>query len=519
MPDWDAKPPTSARGESAGPGDTSPTGSPRAVAARHNGRVSAPRPESSVSLRARILWAFVFVMVIALTASGTILWALQARSIHADVTVHLQRVREHLRHVAERGVDPRTNQPFTDPIRVLNAHLRSTVLRPNEGQVAFRDQDLHLIAARSVTLRPEEDPELLEFVKPHLLSSHTHIDTIRTARGHFRILIAPVSYGAKHGALVHVVDLRAATAPLRRAMAFYVSAAALAGAAATGIAALLLGRLLHPIGELRHAAEMIDDKALTERVPVRGRDDLGILARSFNRMLDRVEASVTAQRHLLDDVGHELRTPITIVRGHLELIDAHDPQDVQQTTELAIDELDRMGTLVNDLLLLAKAGEVDFVQAAACRVDELTDQVFEKARALGPRRWHLTELAPVTVHLDASRITQAWLQLAANAVKYSAPDTQIGIGSRLAGGEVLLWVSDQGIGIPAAELERVRERFGRAHGHRPEITGSGLGLSIVETIVTAHGGHLDIVSQVDVGSTFTMCLPLLGPSDPKDSAP
>ena len=270
----------------------------------------------------------------------------------------------------------------------------------------------------------------------------------------------------------------------------------------------VVGRLLRPIEELRAAAESIDERDLTTRVPVRGNDDLTALSATINRMLDRVQTSVEGQRRLLDDVGHELRTPITVVRGHLEVVDVDDPVDVAQTRDLAIEEVDRMGGMINDLLMLARATESDFVRPGWADVASLTDQTLGKARALGDRRWRLERVAAAEAWLDVSRMTQAWLQLAANAVKYSEPGSPISLGSRLHRGEVQLWVSDAGIGIAPEQLRLVRERFGRTREAVQHADGAGLGLSIVETIVAAHGGRLEIESVPGEGSTFTMILPI-----------
>ena len=202
-----------------------------------------------------------------------------------------------------------------------------------------------------------------------------------------------------------------------------------------------------------------------------------------------------------------------MVRGHLELIDHDDPADVIQTRELAIDELDRMGVLVNDLLTLAKASQSDFVTPTSCDVAELTDQVLVKSKALGNRDWQLEHVAMVRAVLDPVRITQAWLQLAANAVKYSDEGTRIGIGSRVEDTSVLLWVRDQGIGMTPEETKAVRQRFVRTTAAVQRASGSGLGLNIVDSIVEAHGGHLDIESVPKGGSVFTLRIPM-NPASP-----
>lgn len=228
-------------------------------------------------------------------------------------------------------------------------------------------------------------------------------------------------------------------------------------------------------------------------------------------MLDRVQTSVEVQRNLLDDVGHELRTPIAVVRGHLELIDPSDPEDVRQTQPLAIDELDRMGMLVDDLILLAKSAQSDFTTPVTTDIVELTELVFDKSLALGERRWQLESAAFTRASIDPTRITQAWLQLVDNAVKYSERCSTVSLGSAVRDGHLLMWVGDEGIGITPEEIDLVRQRFKRTSNAQKLASGTGLGLSIVETIVAAHAGELDIRSQVGVGSVFTMRIPLTAP--------
>ena len=334
------------------------------------------------------------------------------------------------------------------------------------------------------------------------------IEPVRTSTGNYHVLVAPVHYPNASGALLHVFDRDVAEAELRRTMTVYALVALGTMALVVFAAWLAVGRLLRPIEELREAAESIDERDLTTRVPVRGKDDLTALSATINRMLDRVQRSVEGQRQLLDDVGHELRTPITVVRGHMELIDVDDPADVAQTRDLAIDEMDRMSVLVNDLLMLAKSTESDFVQPQWFDLTTLTDQVLEKARALGDRSWRLERVAAAEAFIDPGRVTQAWLQLAANAVKYSEAGSPVTLGSRLNRGEVELFVRDQGIGIAPDQLQTVRERFGRTREAASRAQGAGLGLSIVESIVAAHNGRLEIDSVHGEGSTFTIVLPI-----------
>jgi signal transduction histidine kinase len=158
---------------------------------------------------------------------------------------------------------------------------------------------------------------------------------------------------------------------------------------------------------------------------------------------------------------------------------------------------------VDDLLTLAKAEQPGFVVAKPTDLARLTDETLAKAATLGERRWVLDGLADVSVMLDPQRITQAWLQLAANAVQYSEPASTVAIGSRAEDGEVRLWVRDEGVGIPEPEQARVLERavLGRWG------SGTGFGLAIVASIAKAHDGRVEVASAVGVGSRISMVLP------------
>ena len=469
-------------------------------------------PARTVTIGTRVMWAIVLVASIALFTCGAIVWALGHSSVSADATNRLELSRDRIRQLAVDRADPSSGRPLEDVSAVLRTHIQRTAEGPGEAELGFVGTDagteLTWVSSDNVSFRPEEDTELLKRVTSQAAASESVIETVRTSSSSYRVLIVPVQDGSQRGALVHVIDLKVAESQLLRTMAFYAAAAVFTVALVTGLAWFAVERLLRPIEQLRRATESIGEDDLTTRVPVKGRDDLTALAVAVNRMLDRVQTAVEAQRNLLDDVGHELRTPIAVVRGHLELTDPSDPEDVRQTQVLAIDELDRMGMLVDDLILLAKSAQSDFVTPVGTDVAELTELVFDKSLALGERRWQLESVAFTRAMIDPTRITQAWLQLVANAVRYSEPCSTVSLGSAIRGGHLLMWVGDEGIGIAPEEIDLVRQRFKRTAGAQELASGTGLGLSIVETIVTAHGGELDIRSQVGEGSVLTMRIPL-----------
>jgi signal transduction histidine kinase len=264
---------------------------------------------------------------------------------------------------------------------------------------------------------------------------------------------------------------------------------------------------LRPVRELTDSARSITETDLSRRIPVEGDDEIAVLARTFNDMLDRLEGAFTAQRRFIDDAGHELRTPITIVRGHLELI-GDDPEDRAQTLALVTAELDRMGRIVDELLLLARAEQPDFVQLDEVELSDLTTELLVKATALGERDWRLDACTSGRVWADPQRLTQAVLNLARNAVEHTTPSAEIGLGSIRRAGEVRLWVRDTGPGIEPDERERIFERFTRGRrGRTRRSDGAGLGLAIVRAVALAHRGRVELDSRPGAGATFTLVFP------------
>jgi two-component system OmpR family sensor kinase len=369
----------------------------------------------------------------------------------------------------------------------------------------------------------ENDPELIAAAAAVRPGAPVQLQRLSTA-GHPDIAFMSIPVQVKGspdlGHYVAAVDVRLAFQPIIRTHLTYAAVALVALVAIGIVGYQVAGKLLSPLRSLRRTAQRITETDLSERIPddqLASKDEVGDLGRTMNAMLDRLSASFDNQRRLLDDAGHELKTPITIVRGHLELIDPHDPTDVIETRDLAIDELDRMRRLVDEILVLAKARRPDFVQPEPVVVADLLAGVLDKVVALDDRRWLIEATSNQVVTLDPQRITQALIQLVANALRFTQPGSVIALGGRIYGPEVRLWVRDEGTGIAAEDQGRIFERFGR--GSDPTGTqppglddGAGLGLAIVDAIALAHHGRVALSSAVGVGSTFTLCLPRSGRS-------
>jgi signal transduction histidine kinase len=276
---------------------------------------------------------------------------------------------------------------------------------------------------------------------------------------------------------------------------------------------LAAGRVLEPLRALTQATQSISESDLTQRISVQsGGGEIAELAKTFNAMMDRLEASFAIQRNFVNDAGHELRTPITIIRGHLELM-GDDPDEQQETVALVIDELDRMNRFVDDLLLLAKAERPDFLLLETVDVTAFTEELFTKATALASRTWKIAGVGKGHVVIDRQRLTQAVMNLAQNATQYTVESDTITLGSSISKGKVRFWVSDTGEGIALDDQKRIFERFARTTSSRRRSEGAGLGLSIVRVIAEAHDGQIYLKSKLGNGSTFTIVLPVEPPQE------
>lgn len=478
------------------------------------------RPPSRVTVRGRLMTAVVALTAAAMTISGVTGLTLQLRATDARIDDSLQRAVAALRTSQQEGeaLPDETHVPWTSVQRFLVKAVEARVPGEHEGMLSWIDGGVDVRPADETrAIRLDTDAELLEWLGT-VDPDDPRADeprTVRTSVTEYRLVAVPVRLDADPGAeglFVLASDRTAQNAGVWRIFLTYSAVGLVALAITSLVAWFVVGHMLRPVRVLRDTVRRVTESDLSERIEVTGKDDLADLASSVNSMLQRLERAFGSQRELLDDVGHELRTPLTIVRGHLELLDPTDESDVRGTQALALDELDRMQRLVDDLVTLATADRPDFVRRAPVDIGRLTDDVLEKARGLGERRFVVVARADVVVEVDAQRVTQAWLQLLANAVRFSAPGSVVRLGSEVAGGRLLVWVRDEGPGVPREEEDRIFERFHRGQADRVQH-GAGLGLPIVAAIAAAHGGRVFLEHPppgAGPGVGFVLDLPAVG---------
>ncbi|MDZ5661633.1 HAMP domain-containing sensor histidine kinase [Nocardioides sp. S-58] len=472
----------------------------------------APRRFAQVSVRTRIAAVIALLTAAAMTGAGILVYALESARIERAVNDQIEQEIAEFRNLR---VDPNTGRPFDDVGRVLNVFLTRNVPDDDEMLVGYVRGEVPERTANRYGQEVLDEPDYQDALAELADAGGTRVIESPTF-GETWVTLVPVTNTQGDGALVIVNFLRDEHEELDRTLQTYALIALLSLGLITTIAAFQSGRLLAPLRTLEETAREITATDLSRRIPERGNDDITALTRTINGMLERLDAGFAAQRQFLDDAGHELKTPLTVVRGHLELLDHGDAEDLAETRELLLDEVDRMSRLVGDLVLLAKSRRHDFLVLGEVDVDALTRSVLAKATALGEREWRLDGTASGRAVLDEQRVTQALLQLADNAVKHTDPGSVVAVGSAREDGEVRLWVRDGGDGIPPEDREAVLERFGRSTV-RAGDDGFGLGLSIVRAIADAHGGVVRITDAEPRGAHVEIVLPdrTLGRDQPR----
>jgi signal transduction histidine kinase len=259
--------------------------------------------------------------------------------------------------------------------------------------------------------------------------------------------------------------------------------------------------------EMARTADSISEQGdLGRRVTDGGADDVGQLAATLNRMLDRLDAAFRRERRFMSEVSHELRTPITICRGHLEVMASRtDSDEVRDGVALAVDELERMGRLVDDMVTLARADSDRFLRRETIALDRFLADLGAKAVQLLDGRLSIVPAkAGATLEGDPQRLTQALINLLQNAAVHAHNGCPVVL--RVAE-EARGWrfeVEDEGGGIALEPAESIFQPFSRG---RTQAPGSGLGLAIVRTIAEAHGGAAGVVNRPGEGATFWIRLP------------
>lgn len=471
-------------------------------------------------LRRRLSWAVAGVALAVVLVATTAAWV-------AARTVMRENVDDALRAQASVVLDAKS-QDRGMVLRARDGSGRLLVLPEPPARQGGPAEYAQTLAADGTVITTRGDLRLpvsdgdLDAI---LVGDEPEPRDVRIGDAHLRLLTVPLTGAAAERfdavAVQLARPLNGVDAALRSLLVVLLVVGGATVAGAVLVARAIARRILRPVGDLAAAAAHVEQTAaLDPRIPVRDDDELGDLTRHFNGMLDRLagyrgdlERSITEQRNLVADASHELRTPVTSLQMNAELLLDHDAalaeSDRREMLTAIHDQSRRLALLVTDLIELAR-GDASVDERAD---DEVDLETLVRTCVADAERDHRevrfdSVLTPAVVRGRADRLARAVANLLNNAALHGAEERgEIAVRlDRDDAGHVALRVIDHGRGVPAAERERIFDRFRRGDDARTR-PGSGLGLAIVRQVATSHGGSVSIEDTPGGGATFVLRLP------------
>jgi two-component system OmpR family sensor kinase len=408
-------------------------------------------------------------------------------------------------------------QPFAAGSTALFAVIPGEPIQTNAPELVSRSQPDD---GESTATQDAENRAAGRVLGASLGFSTLHLPDVGDLRLLKRRLKAPGALAITVGAGESLASVASARQGVARA---FVLAGALTLLGAL-IGALLIGsRFTRPLRRMAVVATRVDAGDLHPRIHDVGRpgDEIRVLADAFNHMLDRLTDAFAGQRAFIADASHELRTPLTVIRGQLEVLasQAEPPgNEVRRVERLLQAEISRITRLVDDLLLLAKAEQTEFLRLEAVDLRTFVEELWDGVSLIADRRFELGEVPDGTLRADPDRLAQALRNLLANAIEHTEPATGLvrlsltPTPGALRGG-IRFTVQDDGPGIAPDQWERVFGRFHRTDSARDRASGgTGLGLAIVRAIAEAHGGAVGAGAAAAGGARFELDLPGFSPA-------
>jgi two-component system OmpR family sensor kinase len=466
-----------------------------------------------MSIRLRLtLWYVLLLAVILIVFSGA-LYSILSLSLYSEV----DRTLETRAAEVQRGADAALQ--IQSDVRQLLARGRFFL----PGADAFATPGIYVqimtldgtAVSRSDNLS-DQTVTIAQTVMDHVAQGSSTYTNSAVAKVQLRTFVAPLNArGQIIGMIVVAQSLQSVNDTLSR-LATLLGFGTIGGLLlAFIVGAFLARRALAPIDQMTQSAHSISGAGdLTRRIQQpKTRDEVGRLAATFNDMLARIEELFRAQQRILADVSHELRSPLTAIRGNLDLLrrGAFENTAERDASLAAIDsESARMQRMVQDLLLLAQADAGVQIQKQPVELDTLLLDVYRQARLkAGGVKLTLGSEDQAQVMGDSDRLKQLFTNLLDNAIKYTPNGGEVTLSLVRDTQWVHVDIADTGAGIPEADLPKIFDRFYRVDKARSrDRGGTGLGLSIVKWIVDAHSGRIEVKSEVGKGTTFTVSLPL-----------
>lgn len=430
-------------------------------------------------------------------------------------------------------IDRELNEQYAEfQQRVLNrgrvsdpASLRAASDRFVAGQRYHPEARIYLIAPRGLPPVTNQtrivDEELAESRSGNesgeadaggIVSAGDGLTTISTDEtGKLRVLTQPVVVDGDRIGTFRVADpLTSVDQALQSLRNRFIAVGFGALLLSVAIAIWLANLITRPLRRMAAVASAVDSGDLSHRIDYGGDDEVGVLADSFNHMMDRLEEGFRLQREFVSDASHELRSPLTVLRGRIEQLadNSGDRAAVEAEADELMKEVRRMERLTDDMLTLAKAERGGLVQPRRVPIDDFVEDLRRDLPLLGSRHYHVESTLHGELEADPDRLAQVLRNLVTNAVRHTGSDGHIDVSIGSQNGAAIFAVADDGTGIEPTQLDRIFDRFHRTDEGRSRAEGgSGLGLAIARAIVEAHGGTISASSTPGQGATIRFRIP------------
>ena len=451
---------------------------------------------ATIPIRVRLVLGFSLLMALVLALIGTFVYTRTSSDLDQQIARELDaRMAGVIAIVRDDGDD--LGDPEQDPLGRVDSEGAVQVIGPAHEVADATSDDLKaapLLDPTEISALIDGERDAIDVDSPdgrlRVIAARSQDDGVRYA------IIVGASLQERDQALASLSRLLLIGGPI---------ALLLAALAAYWVARAALG----PVDAMRRRAAEISDDDPGQRLPVGPADDeISELATTLNSMLAGLEEAIERERRFVADASHELRTPLTILKAEIDLAleEGRSPSELRSALVSGGEEVDRLAQLADDLLVLARADEGRLpLHRERVPAADLAEKVADGFKPhLDGRRIAVSIEPDLLIDADPLRLEQALSNLIANAIRYGAGDVEV--DGRRAGAATMISVADRGPGFTADLLDHATVRFARGNGRR-NAAGAGLGLAIVESIASAHGGSVSVANRAGGGATVTITLP------------